>query len=107
MRKPDFAEAKTIVQISFAVTAKLFSAIVFATRIVQFLFFLNPNACTAWFVSDLVGNPEDRFSRVAAHMLLQKKERNNEVNKYFYRSRLRDWLCFHLRGRCLAMYTAL
>ena len=29
-------------QISFAVTAKLISAFVFATRIVQFLFYLNP-----------------------------------------------------------------
>ena len=37
-----FAYAKTKVQISFAVTAKLISAFVFATRIVQFLFFLNP-----------------------------------------------------------------
>ena len=26
--------------------------------------------CTGWFVSDLVGNPEDRFSRVAAHLSL-------------------------------------
>ena len=26
-------------------------------------------SCTARFVSDLVGNPEDRFSRVAAHMM--------------------------------------
>ena len=42
MRKPDFAEAKTKAQISFAVTAKLISAFVFATRIVQFLFYLNP-----------------------------------------------------------------
>ena len=25
---------------------------------------------TAWFVSDLVGNPEDQFSHVAAHMVL-------------------------------------
>ena len=33
---------KTKAQISFAVTAKLISAFVFATRIVQFLFFLNP-----------------------------------------------------------------
>ena len=24
--------------------------------------------CTAWFVSDLVGNPEDRFSKNEAHM---------------------------------------
>ena len=36
------AYAKTKAQISFAVTAKLISAFVFATRIVQFLFFLNP-----------------------------------------------------------------
>ena len=37
-----FAYAKTKTQISFAVTAKLISAFVFATRIVQFLFYLNP-----------------------------------------------------------------
>ena len=37
-----FAYAKTKAQISFAVTAKLISAFVFATRIVQFLFYLNP-----------------------------------------------------------------
>ena len=40
--KTGFAYAKTKAQISFAVTAKLISAFVFATRIVQFLFFLNP-----------------------------------------------------------------
>ena len=37
-----FAYAKTMTQISFAVTAKLISAFVFATRIVQSLFYLNP-----------------------------------------------------------------
>ena len=37
-----FASAKTKAQISFTVTAKLISAFVFATQIVQFLFFLNP-----------------------------------------------------------------
>ena len=42
VRKPDFAYAKTNAQISFAVTGKLISAFVFATGIVQFLFFLNP-----------------------------------------------------------------
>ena len=43
MRKPAFCiYAKTKTQISFAVTAKLISAFVFATRIVQFLYFLNP-----------------------------------------------------------------
>ena len=40
VRKPDLAYAKTKAQISFAVTAKLISAFVFATRIVQFLFYL-------------------------------------------------------------------
>ena len=42
VRKPDFSYAKTKAQISFAVTAKLISASVFTTRIVRFLFFLNP-----------------------------------------------------------------
>ena len=42
MRKTDFAYAKTKEQISFAITAKLISAFVFTTRIIQFLFFLNP-----------------------------------------------------------------
>ena len=42
IRKSDFAYAKTKTQISFAVTARLISAFVFATRIVQSLFFLNP-----------------------------------------------------------------
>ena len=54
--------AKTKTQISFAETLKLISAFVFATWIVQYLYFLNKNfkplaissGCTAWFVSDLV-----------------------------------------------------
>ena len=41
MRKPFFAYAKTKTQISFTVTTKLISAFVFATRIVQFLYFLS------------------------------------------------------------------
>ena len=41
VRKPIFANAKTKAQISFTVTAKLISTFVFATRIVQSLFFLN------------------------------------------------------------------
>ena len=56
------AYAKTKTQISFAVTAKLISAFVFAIWIVQYLYFLNTkfqslafcSSCTAWFVSDLV-----------------------------------------------------
>ena len=58
-------------------TAQLISAFVFPTGIVQFLYmyFLNfkPLAifcgCTARFVSDLVGNPEDRLSHDEAQML--------------------------------------
>ena len=72
-----FAYAKTKTQISFAVTAKLISAFFFATRIIRSLFFLNPKfqassifcGCTARFVSDLVGNPEDRFSHNEAHLM--------------------------------------
>ena len=41
MREPVFAYAKTMTQISFAVTAKLISAFVFAIRIVQSLYYLN------------------------------------------------------------------
>ena len=52
IRKPDFCicenkgadqlRGNTKAQISFAVTAKLISAFVFATRVVQSLYFLNP-----------------------------------------------------------------
>ena len=43
VRKPAFCiYAKTKAQISFAVIAKLISAFVFALRIVQFLYYLNP-----------------------------------------------------------------
>ena len=69
MRKPAFAYAKTKVQISCAVTAQLISAFVFATEIVQPLYFLNLKlqACShlQWLYSPVcVGpgrNPEDRF----------------------------------------------
>ena len=76
MRKPafcKFAYAKTKTQISFPVTAKLISAFVFATWIVQSLYFRNfkplaiLSGCTAWFVSDQVRNLEDRFSHNEAH----------------------------------------
>ena len=50
---------------------------VFAIRIVLFLFYLNPKfqslamscGCTVQFMSDLVGNIEDRFSHNEAHMV--------------------------------------
>ena len=79
MRKPAFCICENKTQISFAVTAKLISAFVFARQIVQFLFYLNPKfqasshlvlcGCTARFMSDLVGNPEDRFSHDEAHFI--------------------------------------
>ena len=70
-----------VTQISLAVTAKLISAFVFATAIVQPLYFLNLNykslaifrGRTAWFVSDRVENPEGRFSHDAAHVILKQK----------------------------------
>ena len=37
-----FAYVKTKTQISFAATAKLISAFVFATGIIQYLYFINP-----------------------------------------------------------------
>ena len=75
---PLVAYAKTKTQISFALTAKLISPFVFPTQIVQSHFYLNTNFkplaifsdCTARFVSDLVGHPEDRFSHNEAHILL-------------------------------------
>ena len=77
-RKPDFflGENKGTDQLCSNCTAdlQLISAFVFATRIVQFLFYLNPKFqvsvfidCTGRFVSDLVRNPKDQFSRIMAH----------------------------------------
>ena len=58
-------------------SASRYSAFVFATRIVPSLYFINPKFqyftifcdCTAWFVSDLVRNPEYRFSHNEAHLV--------------------------------------
>ena len=92
MRKPAFCICKTKTQISFGVTAKLNSAFVFATRKGLSLYFLyirnfKPLAilcgCTAWFVSDLVGNPEDRFSHNEAHIqedFSSSSETGNDIN---------------------------
>ena len=67
---------KTKAQISFAVTAKLISAFVFATRIVQFLFYLNPKfqAPSSFlclyrvFYVGPVREPHCWFSHEAAHL---------------------------------------
>ena len=78
MGKPTICigENKGANELSFAVTAKLISAFVFTTWIVQLPSTLSQNFkplacfcdCTGRFVSHLVGNPKDRFSRVMAHM---------------------------------------
>ena len=53
--------------------------LVFASWVVQFIFFLNPNfklvaifcSCKGRFASDLVGNTDDWLSRVTAHFISQ------------------------------------
>ena len=67
-----FAYAKKKTQISCAVTAQLISAFVFASQIEPSILFLHPVFkllplfcdCADQFLSDLVGNLEDWFSRV-------------------------------------------
>ena len=69
--------AKTKTQISFAVTAKLISAFVFATRIVELLFYLNPkfhasSAFLCLYRSVCVGpvrKPHCWFSHEVAHII--------------------------------------
>ena len=81
MRNQHFAYAKTKVQISFAVTAKLISAFVFATWIVQYLYFLNPkfpaSSCLLWLYSLVCvgfdGKPQCWLSCVAAYKYKQYK----------------------------------
>ena len=71
-----FAYAKTKTQISFAVTAKLISAFVFAIRIVQSLYYLHPkfqaSSHLLWLYSLVcVGpgrKPEDQFSQNEAQI---------------------------------------
>ena len=75
VRKPEFCicEKKDADQLHG--TAKLISAFVFATRIVQSLDFQNTKLhasnhfcdCTARFASALIGNPKDLFSHNEAH----------------------------------------
>ena len=71
------AKAKTKVQISFAVTAKLISAFVFATRMVQFFYFLNANSQPLTIFCDYcqvcvgpVQNPNCSFSHAQAQLLI-------------------------------------
>ena len=78
------AYAKTKTQISFAVTAKLNSAFVFATWIVQSLYFLNTkfqaSSHLQWLYSLIYvrpgQNPHCWFPHVAAHFLYMRKQWN-------------------------------
>ena len=71
-----FAYTKTKTQISFVVTAKLISAFVFTTRILQSLYFLNPkfqgSSHLLWLYSLVCvrpgRNPEDQFSHNEAQL---------------------------------------
>ena len=81
VRKPDFCLCENKGEISFAVTAKLINAFVFATRIVPFLYFLNKKKSSFKPASDTEQaclcqtwseNPEDRFSNVAAQLCSRK-----------------------------------
>ena len=80
MRKPAFLHMRKQTHISFTVTAKLISAFVFATRILQSLYFLNPKfqaSIHLW----LYRNPEDRFSHNEAHITSKPHHRNRHNNK--------------------------
>ena len=77
MREPHFASSKAKTRVNCVANAKLISAFVFISRIVQSLFLSYPNVhvsnlfydFTVRFVSDFIGKPEDRYTRVAAHIL--------------------------------------
>ena len=87
MRYQQSAYAKTKAQISFAVTAKLISAFVFATRIVQFLPYLTPkfqasSSFLCLYRSVCVGpvrKPHCWFSHETAQMVNLMKACHKEV----------------------------
>ena len=83
-----FPYAKTKTQISFVVTVKLISAFVFATRIVQSLFYLNPKSQDSshllWLYSPVCVGPGRKprrpvFSQRGSNVvsLCQSKMKNN------------------------------
>ena len=71
-----FAHAKTKAQMSCAITAQLISTffllngkyISSSSKIQNIKLLGILSDYTDWFVSDLVGNPKDRFSCIAAHI---------------------------------------
>ena len=88
MQKRAYAKTKT--QISFAVTAKLISAFVFAICIVQCLYFLNAKYHASWLhsrVCDRPGqNPHCWFSHVAAHIFTTLQHLNISISKCLFYS---------------------
>ena len=101
------AFAKTKTQISFAVTAKLISAFVFAPWIVQFLFYLNPkflasSSFLCLYRSVCVGpvrKPHCCFSHEAAQMFTKQlscHERSSGSIKAIALSRVCIYLSFEL-----------
>ena len=82
MRKPTICIWEPKAQISFAVTAKLISTFVFATWIVQYLYFLNPKfpasshfLCLCRLVCvGPVQKPHYWFSDKVAHIIGKDKE---------------------------------
>ena len=76
MRKQDICLRENKDAEQLYTNAQMISAFYFATRIIKLLFYLNPKVqasslvydCTAWFMSDLVENTDDRFSRIAAQI---------------------------------------
>ena len=80
MRKPTICIGEAKAQVSFAVIAKLISAFVFASRIVQSLVFLNPKSPAAshllWLPVPVYVGPVRKLhcwiSRVADQMLIDE-----------------------------------
>ena len=72
MRKPAFAYAKTKTKISFALTVRCFRYTGSTIPLLSKSEIFKPLAifcdCTAGFVSDQVGNPEDWFSHNEVHI---------------------------------------
>ena len=97
MRKSVLAYAKTKTQISCAVTAQLISAFIFAAQKYYSSFIhienfkLLPIFCdyTGRFVSDLVGNPKDQFSRFAAHINFYIEPPHGKTNNLYRRKQRR------------------
>ena len=92
MRKLCFAYAKTKTQISFAVTAKLISAFVFASWKVQYLYFLNTKF-QLWLYSPVCVRPGRKprrpvFSQRGSNEKLQtfliKQLKLSTIRPYFF-----------------------